>query len=474
MRKEEDFSEWYGSVIEKAELRDKRYPVKGMDVWLPYGWAVMKRIDQAWREEFDSTGHREVNFPLLIPETEFKKEADHVKGFEADVYWVTHGGLNPLDVKLVLRPTSETAMYPMFALWIRSHADLPLKVYQIVSTFRYETKMTRTFLRVREIHFFESHTAHATFEDAEQQIQEDLQIHERLMRRFCLPYLVSKRPDWDKFPGAHYSLGADTLLPSGRALQVATFHQYRDNFSKVYDVKFEDVDGSRKYVHQTTDGMSERLVGSIIAVHGDEKGLVLPPEVAPIQAVIVPILEKGRQEEISRAARELYATLQPHLRVHIDERDLRPGEKFYHWEAKGVPLRIELGPKDLEKSEVVVVQRTTGERRSLAVLALANRLKSMLELIQVEMFARAEKALKQNTFAIARLEDAREGINKMGWCGRRECGLAGAQRPRTDVLGQPDYRDAGPGQCIVGGGAAPRVLDTAQGYCGGGGGSGFR
>jgi len=218
MKKDEDFSEWYASVIEKAELRDKRYPIKGMDVWLPYGWAIMKRVDQAWREEFDATGHREVNFPLLTPETEFKKEAEHVKGFEPDVYWVTHGGLNPLDIRLVLRPTSETAMYPMFALWIRSHADLPLKLYQIVSTFRYETKMTRTFLRVREIHFFESHTAHATFEDAEQQIQEDLQIHERLMRRFCLPYLVSKRPDWDKFPGAHYSLGADTLLPSGRAL----------------------------------------------------------------------------------------------------------------------------------------------------------------------------------------------------------------------------------------------------------------
>src|SRR5437899_8388427 len=156
MRKEEDFSEWYSSVIEKAELRDKRYPVKGMDVWLPYGWAIMKRVDQAWREEFDATGHREVNFPLLIPETEFKKEADHVKGFESDVYWVTHGGLNPLDIRLVVRPTSETAMYPLFALWIRSHADLPLKVYQIVSTFRYETKMTRTFLRVREIHFFEA------------------------------------------------------------------------------------------------------------------------------------------------------------------------------------------------------------------------------------------------------------------------------------------------------------------------------
>src|SRR5438874_11325894 len=216
MRKDEEFSEWYNGVIDRAELSDKRYPIKGMNVWRPYGWAIMKLIDQAIREEFDSTGHGEVNFPVLIPETEFQKEAEHVKGFEGDVLWVTRGGLNELDVKLVLRPTSETAMYPMFKLWIRSHADLPLKVYQIVPVFRYETKMTRSFMRVRETHFFEAHTAHASFEDAEQQIREDLQMNERIMRLLALPYLISRRPDWDKFPGAHYSLGADTLLPSGR------------------------------------------------------------------------------------------------------------------------------------------------------------------------------------------------------------------------------------------------------------------
>ena len=449
MKKEEDFSEWYGAAIEKAELRDKRYPVKGMDVWMPYGWALMKLIDHAWREEFDATHHKEVNFPLLIPESEFKKESEHVKGFESDVYWVTHGGLNPLDIRLVLRPTSETAMYPMYALWIRSHADLPLKLYQIVSTFRYETKMTRTFLRVREIHFFESHTAHATFEDAEQQIQEDLQINERLMRRFCLPYIVSRRPEWDKFPGADYSLGVDTLLPSGRTLQLATFHEYRENFSKVFGITFEDADGSRKFVHQTTDGMSERIVGAIIAVHGDEKGLVLPPEVAPIQVVIVPILEKGRQDEITSAARELYQALQPALRVHLDDRDLRPGEKFYHWEAKGVPLRVELGPRDLDKKEVVVVRRDNGNKQSLATLGLANRLKSILEFMQVDLFARAEQAMKDDITTIASVDEARDGINRMGWCGRKECGLAVTERTGMSVLGTPYYKEPVSGMCAV-------------------------
>ena len=464
MRKEEDFSEWFGDVIEKAELRDKRYPVKGMDVWLPYGWAMMRLVEEAWREEFDGTGHREVNFPLLIPETEFQKEADHVKGFESDVFWVTHAGKNPLDVRLVLRPTSETSMYPMFALWVRSHADLPLKVYQIVATYRYETKMTKAFLRVREIHFFESHTAHARYEEAEAQIREDLAIHERLMRRFCLPTMISKRPEWDKFPGAHFTLGADSLLPTGRTLQVATFHHYKDNFSRVYNVMFEDVDGTRKYVHQTTDGMSERIPGAIIAVHGDEKGLVLPPAVAPVQAVIVPILEKGRQSEILEAARKLYGSLKGSLRVHLDERDVRPGEKFYHWEAKGVPLRLELGPKDLAKGEVLVVRRDTGEKRSLAVAGLAAQLHTVLDRMQVDLYARAEAMLKENVATITRLEDAHDGISRMGWCGREECGLAITKGTGMDVLGTSYEKEAASGSCIVCGRPATDVLYAAKAY----------
>ena len=464
MRKEEDFSEWFGDVIEKAELRDKRYPVKGMDVWLPYGWAMMRLVEEAWREEFDGTDHREVNFPLLIPETEFQKEADHVKGFESDVFWVTHAGKNPLDVRLVLRPTSETSMYPMFALWVRSHADLPLKVYQIVATYRYETKMTKAFLRVREIHFFESHTAHARYEEAEAQIREDLAIHERLMRRFCLPTMISKRPEWDKFPGAHFTLGADTLLPTGRTLQVATFHHYKDNFSRVYNVMFEDVDGTRKYVHQTTDGMSERIPGAIIAVHGDEKGLVLPPAVAPVQAVIVPILEKGRQSEILEAARKLYGSLKGSLRVHLDERDVRPGEKFYHWEAKGVPLRLELGPKDLAKGEVLVVRRDTGEKRSLAVAGLAAQLHTVLDRMQVDLYARAEAMLKENIAMITRLEDAHDGISRMGWCGREECGLAITKGTGMDVLGTSYEKEAASGSCIVCGRPATDVLYAAKAY----------
>lgn len=464
MRKDEEFSDWYNEVVERAELSDKRYPIKGMNVWRPYGWAIMKFVDQAIREEFDATGHGEVNFPVLIPESEFQKEAEHVKGFEGDVFWVTRGGFNELDIKLVLRPTSETAMYPMFKLWIRSHADLPLKVYQIVPVFRYETKMTRSFMRVREIHFFESHTAHATFEDAEQQIRENLQINERLMRLLALPYLITRRPDWDKFPGAYYSLGSDTLLPSGRSLQLGTFHQYRDNFAKVYDVTYETPEGEHKYVHQTTDGMSERILGALIAVHGDEKGLVLPPAAAPVQAVIVPVLEKGRQEDMLREAQRLFFELRELMRVKLDDRDVRPGEKYYYWEARGVPLRVELGPRELEGSAVTVVRRDTGEKRELPRDGLPGRLRSLLELMQVALWNRAEKILQDNTFTITTLEKSRDGFNRMGWCGKESCGKAITERTSMDVLGTPFYPETFEGKCIVCGEPTKQVVYAAKAY----------
>src|SRR6266704_1316615 len=443
MRKDEEFSEWYNGLVEGAELSDKRYPIKGMNVWRPYGWSIMKLIDQAMREEFDSTGHGEVNFPVLIPETEFQKEAEHVKGFEGDVFWVTRGGFNELDVKLLLRPTSETAMYPMFKLWIRSHADLPLKVYQIVPVFRYETKMTRTFMRVREIHFFEAHTAHATFEDAEQQIREDLQMNERIMRLLALPYLISRRPDWDKFPGAHYSLGADTLLPSGRAAQLATFHHYRDNFAKVFDVTFETEKGEHRFVHQTTDGMSERLLGALISIHG---------------------LEKGRQEEMLLEAHRLFLELRERMRVKLDDRDIRPGEKYYEWEARGVPLRVELGPREIEKSMATVVRRDTGDKRELPRDALGDRLRSVLELMQIAMWDRAEKMIRQNTFTITSLNEAKDGFNRMGWCGSEACGKTIADQTGMSVLGTHFYPEEFKGVCIVCGKPTKQVVYVAKAY----------
>lgn len=450
MKKAEDFSEWYNEVVEKANLTDKRYPVKGMNVWTPYGWKIMQAIDSHIRQGFDAAGHQEVCFPLLIPEDQFAKEKEHIKGFDAEVFWVTHAGLNPLDVKLLLRPTSETAMYPIFALWVRSHADLPLKTYQIVNTFRYETKQTRAFIRVREIHFFESHTCHADFEDAERQVREDYDVLEGLARKWCLPYRLLKRTDWDKFPGAFYTVGIDTLLPSGRSLQLGSIHQYMENFSKPYEIKYEDEKGVHRYVHQTTFGMSERLVGAVVAVHGDDKGLVLPPAIATNQVVIVPVLAKGATEKVSEAARELFEELRAAgVRAHLDERDLRPGAKYYDWELKGVPLRLELGMKDIGKGEVTFVRRDTGEKVVKGRKRAVQEVREMLALVEKEMLERAKKEMDKGIVTVDSLEQLPEKMIRVGWCGSEGCGREIETRSDRNILGTPIDGEKFEGACVI-------------------------
>ncbi len=367
VKKSDDFNEWYNEIVELADLCDKRYPIKGMNVWKPYGWKLMNFVDNLIREEMNQTDHQEVSFPLLIPESSFKKEEEHIEGFGSEVYWITHAGLNKLEEKWLLRPTSETAMYPVFSLWIRSHADLPLKVYQIVNTFRYETKQTRAFIRVREIHFFEAHTCHIDFNDAEKQIKEDMEIANTLFKKISLPFIFNKRPEWDKFAGAFYTISIDVLMPSGRTLQLGSIHQYKDNFSKPYKITYESEDGSHRNCHQTTYGMSERILGALIGIHGDNMGLVMPPEVAPVQVVIIPIIFKGKEKKVLETCENLNKKLKEKcIRSYIDNRDVTPGNKFYSWELKGVPLRVEIGPKDVENKKLVIVRRDTKEKKSIS------------------------------------------------------------------------------------------------------------
>ena len=272
----ENFSEWYHELLMTAEIVDNRYPVKGMCVWFPFGFAVKKNVYGIIRELLDPD-HQETQFPLMIPENEFMKEAQHIKGFEDEVYWVTHGGNSPLDVKLALRPTSETAIYPMFKLWIRSHADLPLRIYQIVNTFRYETKHTRPLIRLREITSFkEAHTVHTTWEEAALQVEVAIQRYSEFYNRMAVPFLVSKRPAWDKFPGADYTTAIDVIMPDGKTLQVGTAHHLGSTFAKTYEITYEAENGEQKLVNQTCYGISERCIAALISVHGDDKGLVLP------------------------------------------------------------------------------------------------------------------------------------------------------------------------------------------------------
>ena len=406
-----DFNAWYPAIVEIAELVDKRYPIKGMDVWRPYGWKAMRCIDSLTHSEMERTGHDEVRFPLLIPEDLLEKEnrlvsllkrareegvdpselrvEEEEAGFKKEVYWVRHAGETDLDVPMFLRPTSETAMYTLFPLWIRSHVDLPLKTYQIVNTFRYETKQTRSFIRVREIHFFEAHTAHVDEDCATRQIEEDLEIVGRLMSNMSLPVIISKRPVWDTFPGAWYTIAIDVIMPNGRTLQVASCHHYKDQWAKAFDITYQNEDGDTQYCHQTTYGMSERLLGAVVGMHGDDNGLIFPPPIAPIQVVIMPVAQH-KSPDVSVAVESSAESLRnAGFRIKIDDRDLRPGQKYWDWEIKGVPLRLEIGPRDVESGTALAARRTGG-KEAIPLDSLVDSVRIQLDIVHNELSERSQ------------------------------------------------------------------------------------
>lgn len=424
---ENHFSEWYNDIIEKARILDIRYPVKGHYVWFPYGFKLRKHILIIIRGILDETGHEEALFPLLIPDQEFAKEAKHIRGFENEVYWVTHGGVEPLNVKLALRPTSETAIYPMFKIWIRSHADMPLRIYQVVNAFRYETKHTRPLIRLREITtFIEAHTAHATAEDAEAQVKTAIAVYRQFFDTLGIPYTITRRPDWDKFPGAEYTMAFDTIFPDGKVLQIGTVHNLGQNFAETFDVTFEDPTGEQKYVYQTCYGISDRCIAALIATHGDDKGLCITPEVAPIQCVIIPIWYKEKQDEVNSEVKKLKTELDG-IRIHVDDRDIRPGSKYFDWEIKGVPLRIELGPRDIKEEKIMIVRRDTGEKSSIPRKEAKTKVLEILDEISNNMKSRARSEFDKKIHECTSLEDtariinAGKGIVKAGWCGEERC-----------------------------------------------------
>jgi len=437
-----NFSEWFHNILEEAEIIDPRYPIKGMNVWLPYGFQLRKNTLKILREIMDRD-HEETLFPLLIPEDQLEKESIHVKGFEDEVYWITHGGLTRLNKKLALRPTSETAMYPMFSLWIRSHTDLPLRVYQIVNTFRYETKHTRPLIRVREITTFkEAHTVHETMEEAEKQVQKAIKLYKEFFNSLAIPYLITKRPPWDKFPGSDYTMAFDTLMPDGKTLQIATVHNLGQTFSKTFEIKFETPTGEHEYAYQTCYGLSDRVIASIIAVHGDELGLRLPPKVAPYQIIIVPVIFKEKIEEVIGACREVKKRLEDlGFRVKLDDRDIRAGRKYYEWEMKGAPIRIEIGPRDLKKGVVVVARRDTKEKIEIKLENLKEKIEEILEDITRTLREEAWEKMQENIRTVKNLKKAekiieeKKGIISLSWCGDEECGKNLEEKIKLDILG---------------------------------------
>lgn len=454
--KKQDFSEWYNELLWRAEIMDVRYPVKGLYVWYPYGFAIRKYVYGRLRELLDRD-HQETLFPLLIPEQEFMKEAEHIKGFEDEVYWVTHGGTTPLDVKLALRPTSETAIYPMYALWLRSHADLPMKYYQIVNTFRYETKQTRPLIRLREItSFMESHTVHATWDEAEAQVEYELALTKEFYDGLCIPITISKRPDWDKFPGADYTIAVDAIMPNGRTLQIGTVHHLGTHFSKTFSIQYEDKNGEQQLANQTCYGISERSIAALISLHGDDKGLILPPAAAPVQAVIVPITIGKRHEDVMAAAEKLKSDLAAAgFRVKLDARDMRPGAKYYWWELRGVPLRIELGPRDLDAGKMTVVRRT-GEKSQIELATAKEGVAGVLDEITSAIRAKAEEHTKSHLCAAASTEELTAALDAgkvavVHWCKDRACGDAVEEKANASILGtdvRSPYIKNSDGPCI--------------------------
>eukprot|EP00033_Pygsuia_biforma_P001216 GCRY01001379.1.p1 GENE.GCRY01001379.1~~GCRY01001379.1.p1 ORF type:complete len:528 (-),score=200.74 GCRY01001379.1:254-1837(-) len=416
--KNEDFPLWFEQICLAADLIDKRYPVKGTPVMKPYGYYMHDMIMQAVEKEWMDQDIEKAQFPMLIPQDFLEIEKDHVKGFESECFWVTKGGLKELDVKLALRPTSETAMYYMFALWIRSYKDLPLKMHQTCNVFRHETKDTRPLIRVREIFWNEAHTCHATAEEAAHALDEawrgylnvitgKLGFHGKRMRR----------PDWDKFPGAAYSDVMDTVLPDGKVLQTVGTHNLGQKFSKVFDIKFLNKQQKFEHCYMTCFGVSTRVLAAALSIHGDNKGLVLPPILARYHVVIVPIImKKNLREEMLAKVSEIKQDLtRKGLRVFVDDDDSKkPGDKFYYWEMKGVPVRLEVGPRDLENKEARVVMRFSGEKYQAPLEGLADHLITKMDHILDIMRENAREFEESHTKTCTTQEEMVQWIDNKG------------------------------------------------------------
>ena len=426
--KSEDISRWYTDVVLKAKMADYS-PVKGCMVIRPYGYSIWENIQRILDNEFKRLGHTNAYFPLLIPESFFTKEAEHVEGFAPEVAWVTHGGGEELEEKLAIRPTSETIIGYMYAKWIDSYRDLPVKINQWANVMRWE-KVTRPFLRTTEFLWQEGHTAHRTHEEAKEEVMTMLKVYQDFVEKdLAIPLVTGEKSQKEKFAGALNTYTIEALMPDGQALQSGTSHDLGQNFAKAFDVQFLDSDGTHKHVWSTSWGISTRIIGALIMVHGDDKGLRLPPRVAPIQAVVIPIVNKTGADAINAKARELAKRLaDAGLRVECDDRDgFRPGWKYSEYEMKGVPLRVEIGAKDMEKNQVCLVRRDTGEKMFIPEAEMESTAKRLMEEIQEGLFKQAKEILDTKTFRANSFEEFEDVIkNKHGmadlcWCGDQAC-----------------------------------------------------
>jgi len=427
--KNDNFSEWYTQVIIKAELADYA-PVKGLIVLRPDGYSIWESIKESLDSKLKETGHRNGFLPVLIPESLLAKEKEHFEGLNPEVFWVTHSGNSELGDRLALRPTSETLAYSLFSKWIRSWRDLPLKINFWNTALRAEIKGTKPFLRTSEFLWQEGHTVHTTKDEAEKEVKDILEMYKKIIEEeLAVPVITGKKSEKDKFVGAVYTDTLESLMPDGKALQMGTSHFLGQNFSKPFDVKYLDENNSETFAWQTSWGVSWRLIGGMIMTHGDDKGLVLPPKVAPIQVVIIPIYySKEDKENVLQKACQIKDSLSNNdIRIHLDDREqLTPGFKFNDWEMKGIPIRIEIGPKDIAKNQIVLARRHNQTKISLDIDGFTEKTLSELKNIQKEMFDAAKKILDERVVRVSEYQQFKKELEngKMidcSWCGNQTC-----------------------------------------------------
>ena len=426
--KEEDFSEWYTQVVLKAKLADYA-PVKGLIVLRPDGYSIWESLRSTFDKKFARNGIRNGFLPILIPESLLGKEQKHFAGFNPEVFWVTHSGTNEVGDRLALRPTSETLAYTLYSKWIQSWRDLPLKINFWNTALRAEIKATKPFLRTSEFLWQEGHTVHSTKEEAEKEVIKILDIYKNTVEEeLAIPVTTGKKSEKEKFVGAEYTTTMESIMPDGKALQMGTSHFLAQNFSKPFEVKFADKDNVEHFAWQTSWGVSWRLIGAMIMAHGDDKGLVLPPKVAPMQVVIVPIYKNDNDKEnVMTKVNEIANILElKNIRIHIDSREeLTPGYKFNDWELKGVPLRIEIGPKDIENQSMVLAKRYNHEKMKMG-LNEVEKIVTILDEIQTEMLKKAKTEAADNTIDIENYDEFKMKMEKGGffnspWCGKLDC-----------------------------------------------------
>jgi len=473
VKKNTDFSEWYVEVVLKAELADYA-PVKGCMIIRPDAYTVWEKIQEVVNQKIKATGHKNTYFPMFIPEAFLKKEAEHFEGFTPEVAWITQGGNTLLEEKLAVRPTSETIMYSMYAKWIRSWRDLPLKINQWCNIVRWETKATKLFLRTREFLWQEGHTAHATAEEGEEEVMWAINMYKDIIENIlAIPVLIGTKSESEKFAGALYTTALESIMPDGKALQMGTSHNLGQHFAKVFDVKYIGEDKEDHYVWQTSWGITTRLIGAMIMVHGDDKGLIMPPKVAPTQIVIIPIPFKGQDTDaITAKTKEIAETLKnKDLNVVLDDRqEYTPGWKFNQWELKGVPIRIELGPRDLKNDQVVMVRRDTGQKIMVKGTDINETVEKLLRDIQDNLLTKARTILQENITEVKKYDAFKQvaenkgGFIKASWCGNSKCEAKIKEDTGATIRIIPFKKEDSPTDCVCCGEKGKDIVYFARSY----------